>query len=107
MLNIIEVASLVKPILKNALEPYGFQDVELSFSSDHDGDDIIVAVVKYRQDAPKLKGDVLLDALNEALNKLAESGDHRFLHIRHVYADGDEALDNFRPARPRKKVAQR
>jgi hypothetical protein len=83
MVDETETRRIIEPILRRAV--------------DHYGDPIILALAKYRPGAPKLPGKVQLDAVVSAMSELSRNGDDRFLHVRHVFADGEPALDDFAP----------
>lgn len=101
---------IVEPILKQALKPFGLTSLELADAFDHDGDPIIQVIARYRTNAPKLQPRVLLDAVNQAMTRLSERGDNRFVYVRSVYAGGRAVADDFRPpskARRGKAVVRR
>jgi len=88
---------IVEPILTQALKPFGLTGLELADAVDHDGDPIIQAIARYRTNAPKLQPRVLLDAVNQAMIRLSERGDNRFVYVRNVYAGGRAVADDFKP----------
>ncbi len=101
---------IIEPILTRALKPFGLASLELSDAFDHDGDRIIQAIARYRTNAPKLQPRVLLDAVNQAMARLSERGDNRFVFVRNVYTSGRAVSDDFRPpskARRGKAAARR
>jgi RNA binding exosome subunit len=97
MIDEIEARKIVEPILRRALEPYGLAELEVVSSVGHYGDPILLAIAKYRADAPKLPVKAQLDAVVGAMSDLSRSGDDRFLHVRNVFADGEPAVDDFPP----------
>ncbi len=105
MIDEIEARKIIEPILRRALEPYGLAELEVVSSVDHYGDPILLAIAKYRPDAPKLPAKAQLDAVVSAMSDLSRNGDDRFLHVRNVFADGEPAVDDFLPARKPKRKA--
>jgi hypothetical protein len=89
-----KVLQIVSPILRKALGPLGLDSLSVSSGTDHDGDQVLYALVRYRPNAPKPDGRIFLDAMVEAMRRLSENGEERFLHVRHEYVDGEPALDD-------------
>ena len=101
-----KAAQIVEPVLRNSLEPFGLESLEIANSFDHDGDPIVLATVHYRVGAPKLRPRVLLDAIVEATALMSKSGDDRILIVHNMFADGEAARDDFKPqSKPRRRRA--
>lgn len=97
MLRNAQLSDIVVPMLREALEPFGFDRAEVQGGVDHAGEPIVLARVHYRRGAPQPVGRVLLDMAVAIMNRLSEEGDDRFVHVSHVYADGPAAEDELLP----------
>jgi hypothetical protein len=105
MTNDDEMRKIVEPILRRALEPMGMVELELSSSEDHYGDPVIRGIARYGPNAPKFDARVYLDATGEAMRELSRNGDDRFIFVRHLYSDGEPALDPYL-SEPRRRRAK-
>ncbi len=87
-------AHIIDEVLTKALFPLGLKTLSFREGVDHDGEPAWLAVVKYEEGAPPPNAQIVIDAIAESIRKLADIGDHRFLYVRHEYADGEPALDD-------------
>jgi hypothetical protein len=91
-LNDDAVARRLSKLFEERLAPLGLEKVEFEGGADHDGDPAIFATISYRSGAGKFDADAFLDTIVEAMRRLREAGDERFVHVRHRHADGEDAI---------------
>ena len=87
-------AHIIDEVLTKALEPLGMRELTFREGRDHDGEPAWRATAVYGEGAPSVDGQVVIDAIAEAMRRLAEIGDDRFLYLRHEFADGEPAVDH-------------
>jgi hypothetical protein len=102
MLDDASISRIVAPILVKALGPIPPDALVVGSDHDHDGQPVIRLTIRHAPNAPKFDARAFLDAVNEAMRRLRENGDDRFLHVRNLYADGEPAVDDVPPA-PRRR----
>jgi len=97
------VHDIVTPILKTVLTDT--DRIEFTDDVDHDGDPIIRATIFYRVGAARPDAAAFVDAVVASMAALAREGDNRFLHVWHVFADGEPASEPAAPpARKRRRA---
>lgn len=78
-------ADKVRAYLNRELARFGAHDIVITPGSDHDGDAVVFVQIKHRlSDAPiDLKS--IMDADRQARDLAWENGEHRFVHLEHIY----------------------
>jgi hypothetical protein len=105
MLDDASVLRIVAPILTDALGPILPDALTIESLRDHDGEPVIRLTIQHAPNAPRFDARAYLNAVNEAMRRLRENGDDRFLHVRNLYADGEPASDDLpRPPRRRRRA---
>lgn len=105
MLDDASVLRIVAPILCRVLGQIAPEALTVESANDHDGEPVIRLTIRHSPNAPKFDARAYLDAVNEAMRRLRENGDDRFLHVRNLYADGEPAINDLPPAPRRKRRA--
>lgn len=80
-----KVAAEVRRLIEHRLGPDGAYDIVVHPASDHDGDPIMVVQVKHRLLDRTLDLKKIIDADRAARDAAWAAGEHRFLHVSHIY----------------------
>lgn len=93
-MNLDEVKALTEKTLSTQLGAYGFDHVDVEAGKDHDEDDALFMVAKYRSGSSLPGGDALVEALTLLRNKLQRAGEERFPYLTHQLEDEDASFDD-------------
>lgn len=89
----------VAQALLEAVEPYkaalGIDDIELTPTEDHAGDPVVYARFKHRLVKPRLSTRSLWEMESVLRDVARRSGERRFVHMRHEFAD-EQLLETYR-----------
>jgi len=78
-------AELIRRFLTDQLVDFGAYDVVLRPSSDHDGDAVVIVQVKHRLLDQPIDLKKIIKTDREARDLAWANGEHRFLHLEHIY----------------------
>ncbi len=92
-----KIVKIIRDVVRESMEPFGLRDVIVRAGEDHDGDPVLFITAEY--DLTDRQTDIPVTAAltTKLRDKLWATGETRFPHVRHNFADGQKI-------KPRKKA---
>lgn len=85
-------AGAVRQVLTERLADFGAHDIVLEPASDHDGDAVIIVQIKHRLSDRPIDLKRIIEADRRARDAAWANGEHRFLHVEHIYDPKQKVL---------------
>jgi hypothetical protein len=93
-MNLEEIKALTQNTLRTQLSGYGFDDVDVATGVDHDDEDALFMVAKYKPGSLLPSGDVLNRTLALLRRELQNAGEDRFPYLTHRHEDEETEYDD-------------
>ena len=85
-----QIVELIERTVRESMQPFGLKSVDVRAGEDHDGDPVIFVEAHYELSETPVETMVIIGLLGILRERLWNTGEKRFPHIRHKFDERQE-----------------